>query len=90
MTWTYRKRKYNLTEIEYAISKGTLRAGWLPELSGDHIWVWIHLVQDDYGEVAKCYKVENCSDAEKKVLDDLLKGEIVCRMVCGWALACID
>ncbi len=96
MRWIYRGKPLARDEIARAITNGDLRAGWQLNVSEKSDWQWGRLIYAKDGSVLRCEAVRECSAEEKGRLNDLLKGEICCRVIqvpldeIVWALASID
>lgn len=95
MRWMDRRIPMSREWVIHAIqTQDGLRAGKAPALNNG--WVWVRVTGLEKEEVTACEEVRDCTETEKRVLDDLLKGEIVCRMLrlekegLSWSLACID
>lgn len=94
MKWVDRGIPMSREEVIQAIqTKDGLRAGRAPSLNNGWVWVRVHTGE---GKIIACEKARDCTEEEKQVLNDLLKGEIICRIVpatkggLSWALASID
>ncbi len=80
MRYFYRTRPYPEAEIQNAIeTPDGLRAGW--ELEGGEAsdWRWARVIRGSNGSAVRCQYVRDCSEEEKRLLSDLMHGEIVCR-----------
>jgi hypothetical protein len=94
MYWIYRDTPVPRGDIERAIvSSEGYRAGWeLDPDVGKSDWLWAEVIYKN-GEVHHCEVRRPCSEHEIVILNDLLRGEIVCRYVRvrptfkAWALA---
>jgi hypothetical protein len=93
MKWIDRITPVSGDAVKRAIrTRNGLRAG--KEPSRNNGWIWIR-VQTAGKKIIACEKARDCNSTERQILNDLLRGEIVCRMVptkkggTSWALASI-
>jgi hypothetical protein len=92
MKWMDRITPISGVAVKQAIrTRNGLRAGKEPSLNNG--WIWVR-VKTAGKKIIACEKVRECNSTEQQILNDLLKGEIVCKIVpikggSSWALASI-